>query len=178
MNHSISNSSNTTTTINTSLLTNNHINPLKRKRTMKSVQFSSKVTVLETYSAEEYDRSDIFAAPTLYTINPNVIRSTPQLSLNIENCAPNLVKDEDQGSGEISSADVSPNTPPGNTADEYFMSSIMTKKKKQRPILSVNTTMCADPLFFTRLTTNYKNDTTTPDTKNDFLVPISATVTL
>lgn len=161
MNHSISNT--------------NTINPLKRKRTMKSVQFSSKVTVLETYSAEEYDRSDIFATPTLYTINPNAIRSTPQLSLSIEHCAPKLVKDET--SGDISSPDVSPNTPPCNTADEYFMSSIMTKKKKQRPILSVNTTMCADPLFFTRLTTNYKNDTTTPDTKSDFLVPISATVT-
>lgn len=169
MNHS---TSNTTTTTNNLI----NINPLKRKRSMKSVQFSSKVTVLETYSAEEYDRSDIFAAPTLYTINPNVIRSTPQLSLSIENCAPKLVKD-DQGGEEISSADVSPNTPPCHTADEYFMSSIMIKKKKQRPILSVNTTMCADPLFFTRLTTNYKNDTTTHDTKNDFLVPISTTIT-
>ncbi|KAI9361108.1 hypothetical protein BD770DRAFT_384183 [Pilaira anomala] len=157
---------------------NNNNNPLKRKRTMKTVQFASKVTVLETYSADEYDRTDIFATPILYKINPN-IRSTPQLTLTIDSCPPNLIKDEGtEGGGETSSADVSPNTPPSNAttgADEYFLTSMTKKKKKQRPILSVNTTMCADPLFFTSLTTNYKNDTTTTDTKNDFLVPVSAT---
>ncbi|GAA5796613.1 hypothetical protein HPULCUR_001986 [Helicostylum pulchrum] len=164
MNNSVTNNNN-----------NNHTKTLKRKRTMKTVQFSNKVTVLETYSSEEYDRTDIFSTPILYKINPNIMRSTPQLSLSID--TPHLVQDE----GEISSADVSPNTPPASItgADEYFLTSMNIKKKKQRPILSVNTTMCADPLFFTSLTTNYKNDTnntTNTDSQNDFLVPISATV--
>ena len=154
---------------------NRTINPLKRKRIMKSVQFALEVTILQIYSSEEYDRSDIFSTPTLYKLNPNFItRSTPQLSLNI----PNLIKDEEDG--VISSAEVSPNTPsPSNISTvEYFTCSSNKKKKKQRPILSVNTTICADPLFFTNLSTNYKNDlataTTTSDTANDFLVPISS----
>jgi hypothetical protein len=145
---------------------------------MKTVQFALEVTVLETYSSDEYDRSDIFSTPILYKINPNIIRSSPQLSLNIESCPPNLIKDE-EGLGEISSAEVSPNTPPSNittTVDNYFIATTNSspKKKKQRPILSVNTTMCADPLFFTNLSTNYKNEINTPDTNSDFLVPISS----
>lgn len=156
----------------------NKINPLKRKRIMKTVQFAVEVTVLETYSSDEYDRSDIFSTPILYKVNPNIIRSSPQLSLDIESCPPNLIKDEEEGLGEISSAEVSPNTPPSNittTADEYFITNTSPKKKKkQRPILSVNTTMCADPLFFTSLSTNYKNEINTPDTNSDFLVPISS----
>lgn len=155
------------------------IKSLKRKRIMKSVQFSLEVVVLETYSSEEYDRSDIFSTPILYKINPSIVRSTPQLSLNINSCPPNLIRDEEEGSGgEISSAEVSPNTPPSNISsavNEYFMPSSPSKKKKrQRPVLSVNTTMCADPLFFTKLSTNYKNEISTPDTSNDFLVPISS----
>lgn len=144
---------------------------------MKSVQFSLEVIVLETYSSDEYDRSDIFSTPILYKINPSIVRSTPQLSLNINSCPPNLIRDEEEGSGgEISSAEVSPNTPPSNISsavNEYFMPS-SKKKKRQRPVLSVNTTMCADPLFFTKLSTNYKNELSTPDTSNDFLVPISS----
>jgi hypothetical protein len=174
----------TTTNIHNINSINNSNNSLKRKRGMKTVQFDLKVTVLETYSKEEYDRSDIFSSPILYKINPNILRSTPQLSLDIP--TPNLIEEGEEGSSggeeEISSAEISPNTPPTlNTKaavnDEYFTSQHQKKKqKKQRPILSVNTNMCADPLFFTSLSTNYKNDTNSATTNDDFLVPISATV--
>lgn len=155
---------------------------LKRKRIMKSVHFAEKVIVLETYSSSEYDRSDIFSAPVLYKLNPTI--QPPKLSLNIDN-VPNLVRDSDQDEeeeGSFSSAENSPNTPPPcNTvsgasksiADHYFQQQQQQgMKKKKRPLLTVNTTMCADPLFFTSLTTNYKNENTT--TNSDFLVPVSA----
>lgn len=184
--------SSTTTTANlnntTHTTTINSNKSLKRKRTMKSVHFAQKVTVLETYSKEEYDRSEIFAKPIIYKINPKIVRSTPQLSLDIPS-ATNFFQQQEEGAEgslgeeEISSAEISPNTPPLNTTaavniDEYFniTTSPQQKKKKQRPVLSVNTTMCADPLFFTSLTTNYKHDTNSATTNDDFLVPISATV--
>lgn len=127
---------------------------------MKSVHFSQKVTVLETYSSDEYDRSDIFSAPVLYKLNPSI--KPPQLSLTIDN-VPNLIQDD------VSSAEASPNTPPATLDDHYFI----PKKQKKRPMLSVNTTMCTDPLFFTNLSTNYKHEKGNNES-NDFLVPISA----
>ncbi|GAN03820.1 hypothetical protein MAM1_0049d03275 [Mucor ambiguus] len=158
-------------------------NSLKRKRIMKSVHFAEKVIVLETYSSDEYDRSDIFSAPVLYKLNPTI--QPPKLSLNIDN-VPSLVRDSEEEEGNFSSAENSPNTPPlcnsissasKSIADHYFQQQQQQQqqqgmKKKKRPLLTVNTTMCADPLFFTSLTTNYKNENTT--TNSDFLVPVSA----
>jgi hypothetical protein len=138
----------------------NYTTALKRKAIMKTVQFSPQVTVLETYSSDEYDRSDIFSAPVLYKLNPTI--KPPQLSLTIDD-VPNLIQDD------VSSAEASPNTPPAILVDHYFV----PKKHKKRPMLSVNTTMCADPLFFTNLSTNYKHENGNNDS-NDFLVPVSA----
>jgi hypothetical protein len=173
INNQIHNFTTTTTTPTTTTTTINNITTksLKRKRIMKTVHFAEKVIVLETYSSDEYDRSDIFSAPILYKLNPTI--QPPQLTLNFDN-VPNLVRDseeDEEEEGSISSAEISPNTPPSSKsiADHYFQ---QEKKKKKRPLLSVNTTMCADPLFFTSLTTNYKNENAT--TSNDFLVPISA----
>lgn len=149
---------------------------------MKSVHFAEKVIVLETYSSDEYDRSDIFSAPVLYKLNTTI--QPPKLSLNIDN-VPNLVRDSEEEEGNFSSAENSPNTPPPcnsisssskSIADHYFQQQQQQQqqglKKKKRPLLTVDTTMCADPLFFTSLTTNYKNENTT--TNSDFLVPVSA----
>ncbi|KAI8064279.1 uncharacterized protein B0P05DRAFT_554823 [Gilbertella persicaria] len=131
---------------------------LKRKFTMKTVRFASEVTVLETYSADEYDRSDIFSTPVLYKLNPTI--KPPQLTLEI---LPHLVKDEDM----MSSPENSPNTPPIlSMTDHYFGQK--KRKKLQRPKLTIDTNICSDPLFFTCLSTNYKNDTSSTD---DFLVP-------
>jgi hypothetical protein len=146
----------------------------KRKRSnsnamKKSVRFNSTVIVLETYSSEEYDRSDIFSAPVLYKLNP-AIKKSPQLSLSI---VPSLIKDDEEEE-TISSAEI--NTPPliqkKSIADHYFTQHTH-QKKKNKPSLSVNTSMCSDPLFFTSLSTNYKDQH--KDTANDFLVPLSAT---
>ncbi|CEP10555.1 hypothetical protein [Parasitella parasitica] len=169
-NHQINNHIFTKTSAIAAVTLDNTSTILKRKRTMKSVQFVEKVTVLETYSSDEYDRSDMFSAPVFYKLNPTIL--PPQLSLNIDN-VPNLVRDSvDEGC--ISSAENSPNTPPftatsKNIADHYFQ---QENKKKKRPILSINTTICADPLFFTGLSTNYKNEKSTAN--DDFLVPVSA----
>ncbi|KAI8641280.1 hypothetical protein BD408DRAFT_418479 [Parasitella parasitica] len=171
-NHQINNQVFTTTATIAAVTLDNTPTILKRKRTMKSVKFAEKVTVLETYSSDEYDRSDMFSAPVLYKLNPTIL--PPRLSLNIDN-VPNLASDS-MDEGCISSAENSPNTPPStatskNIADHYFQQE--NKKNKKRPILSINTTMCADPLFFTGLSTNYKNEKTTAN--DDFLVPVSAT---
>ncbi|KAL9545219.1 hypothetical protein MBANPS3_007247 [Mucor bainieri] len=146
--------------------------------TTTTIRNSLKLIVLETYSSDEYDRSDIFSAPVIYKLNPTI--QPPKLSLNIDN-VPNLVRDSEEEEGNFSSAENSPNTPPPcnsvssaskSIADHYFQQQQQGIKKKKRPLLTVNTTMCADPLFFTSLTTNYKNENTT--TNSDFLVPVSA----
>ncbi|KAK4520958.1 membrane anchor subunit of succinate dehydrogenase, Sdh4 [Mucor velutinosus] len=167
--------------IYTATTTSTISNSLKRKRIMKSVHFAERAIVLETYSSDEYDRSDIFSAPVLYKLNPTI--QPPKLSLNIDN-VPNLVRDSEDEECNFSSAENSPNTPPPcnsisnaskSIADHYFQQQQQQQqgmKKKKRPLLTVNTTMCADPLFFTSLTTNYKNESTTAN--NDFLVPVSA----
>lgn len=136
---------------------------LKRKRSnnncqMKTVRFNTEVIVLETYSSDEYDRSDIFSTPVLYKLNPTI--KPPQLSLTI---LPSLIRDEED---TISSAET--NTPSPSDCTSPFLN--QTKKKK-KPLLSVNTTICSDPLFFTKLSTNYKQQ----NDSNDFLIPLSVT---
>ncbi|KAI8370946.1 hypothetical protein BD560DRAFT_396417 [Blakeslea trispora] len=140
---------------------NNNTKSLKRKLTTKSVQFASEIIVLETYSADEYDRSNFLSSSTLYKINPKL---KPQLTLDI----PCLIQDNEDS---VSSAENSPSSPNlSSLADHYFHPQQRKKKKVQ---LSINTSICSDPLFFSGLSTNYKNDTTETDA-NDFLVPASA----
>ncbi|KAI8878138.1 hypothetical protein K501DRAFT_196534 [Backusella circina FSU 941] len=129
----------------------------------KTVTFAAEPTYLETYSSDEYDRSGIFSTPVLYKVNPSL--NKPSLSLNI-------VQQPELEFEETSSAESSPDTP----SDHFpiIQHTPTPKKKKLRPILSVDTSVCADPLFFTGLSTNYAKRNDFP-TDNDYLVPISAT---
>lgn len=126
---------------------------LKRKRISsgqkKRVRFStSPELVYYTYSSIDYDRR---ATQTLYKVNPTLLNNNkPKLSVDIPTHF--VAADEDESSIE---------TP----ADEFPMSTT-TKPKK----LSIDTSMCAGPLFMTTLSTSYQDD----DTSNDFLVPLSA----
>ncbi|ORE02174.1 hypothetical protein BCV72DRAFT_235152 [Rhizopus microsporus var. microsporus] len=122
-----------------------------KKQRKLCVTFNSEITLLETYSSEEYDRSGIFSSPILYKLNPSRL---PQLSLTISQC-PALTSDDD----EASSAETSPIPSPP----------LCLKKNKKKPLLSIDTSICSDPLFFSQLTTNYKTDST----ENEFLVPLS-----
>ncbi|KAI8990119.1 hypothetical protein BDB01DRAFT_780099 [Pilobolus umbonatus] len=141
---------------------------IKRKHTMtvKKVQFSSEVVLMDTYSAEEYDRSGIYSTPILYKVNPSI---KPQLTLTIQPATINTLPELDLE--DISSADLSPDTP------DNYNSLFEFKKKKKRPILSVDTSICTDPLFFTKLSTNYTrlNSSTTP-IDHDYLIPITASI--
>lgn len=112
----------------------------------KSVQFSPIVTVLETYSSVDYGRSDIFSAPT--RLYPTIVKK-PTIQLSLDIITPSLVKDEDT----LSSAEDT-NTPLSPTDCH----------KKKKPSLTINTTVCSDPLFFAKLSTHY-------NTPNDFLSP-------
>ncbi|KAI8373562.1 hypothetical protein EDC96DRAFT_498778 [Choanephora cucurbitarum] len=140
----------------------NNTKSLKRKLTTKNVQFAAEITVLETYSADEYDRSTFVSSPTVYKINPRL--KPPQLTLDI----PCLIQDNED---TVSSAENSPNSPPILALVDHYFSPQQRKKKKVQ--LSINTSICSDPLFFSGLSTNYKNDTIETDA-NDFLVPASA----
>ncbi|CAO3695145.1 unnamed protein product [Rhizopus stolonifer] len=117
------------------------INTTEKKSKKISVRFHPDTTILETYSSEEYDRSGIFSSPTLYKINSSRL---PTLSLDI----PALTLDD----SESSSAETSPIP-------------ISYPSKKKKPALSINTSLCSDPLFFSNLTTHYKSDSL----ENDYL---------
>jgi hypothetical protein len=118
-----------------------------KKQKKLCVTFDTNITIAETYSSEEYDRSDIFSS-TLYKINSSRL---PQLSLTIT--TPSLTYDDDDSSSTETSPIISP----------------LYKKSKKKPMLSIDTSVCSDPLFFSRLTTNYKSD----NVENDYLVPLS-----
>ncbi|KAF7728767.1 hypothetical protein EC973_005605 [Apophysomyces ossiformis] len=154
--------------------------PLKRKRTScylstpkktkatKKVRFDTDNNIIiYTYSSEEYDRG---ASPVLYKLNPS-IPLKPKLSLDIPTLPPSSPCDsEDDGSSNSSS----PSTPAADRLPPF-------SPKKQRPKLSVDTSICTGPLFFTSLSTNHVRHTVRSnweddDDTNSYLVPMSASV--
>lgn len=144
----------------------------KRKRIEKTVRFDVEHTVIiDTYSPLDYDRGSIFSFPVQYKINPAIFTKNnilqPNLSLEIPPTA--CYSPETSCSPDIET----PTTPitPTDT---------MISKKKKRPRLTVNTSVCSDgPLFFTKLSTNhakYKvNDSSSSSSEDDdnYLIPIT-----
>lgn len=127
---------------------------LKRKRSTvkKVVRFLiESPEIIYTYSSTEYDRG---ASPTLYKLNPII----PKLSLDIPEFDP-----------DSSSNSSSPETP-GDYDECPFASNV--HNKKLRPKLSIDTSMCNGPLFFTKLSTNHRRTQTEED--SEYLVPMSA----
>ncbi|KAG2193441.1 hypothetical protein INT47_006970 [Mucor saturninus] len=137
----------------------------KRKRGEKKVRFDvEQPVIINTYSSLEYDRGSIYSAPIQYRINPNIIPKGPVLSLEI----PTSPCDSEASSPETEQEQYSPTSP--------------KDKKKKKPRLTVDTSVCSDdgPLFFTKLSTNHvrHNDDNEKgeedDTMNDYLIPITA----
>jgi hypothetical protein len=152
---------------------NNQVNR-KRKRSAKSVRFDvDQNVIIDTYSPMDYDRGSVFSfPPVLYKINPIILNNSdkqqqPSLSLEIP-------------SSPCDSEDSSPETE--ESCNIPLIPTTTSTNKKKKPKLSVDTSICAGPLFFTSLSTNHVrhkvNDTTDDDddddSKNDYLVPISA----
>ncbi|KAL0081408.1 hypothetical protein J3Q64DRAFT_1754914 [Phycomyces blakesleeanus] len=160
----------------------------KKPRSTKSVRFIDQPVIYYTYSASDYNRAA--ESHVLYKLNPRLL---PQLSVDIPTYTPTNPTDPNDPNHQSPSPDslASPETPsdstslPTNCQLLPLPSSIpMPHKisKKDRPRLSINTTMCAGPLFFTRLSTHPSKRSiwasNTPDDEDDssYLVPISATV--
>jgi hypothetical protein len=151
----------------------------KRKRIEKTVRFDVEHTVIiDTYSPLDYDRGSIFSFPIQYKINPAIFNknnniSQPNLSLEIPPtaaAAATSYSPEASSSPEIET----PTTP---TTPTYTM----IDKKKKRPRLTVNTSVCSGgPLFFTKLSTNHakhkindSSSSSSDDDDNDYLIPIT-----
>lgn len=127
----------------------------KRKRTeKKQVRFDiDHIVIVDTYSPLDYDRGSIFSNTTIqYKLNPTILNSNYHNSIPLE--IPN----------SPSSSDEETNNPVKET---------LGQKKRKRPKLSVDTSICAGPLFLTRLTTHHKTKDDV-NTNNDYLIPISA----
>lgn len=125
----------------------------KRKRPeKKQVRFDTEhITVIDTYSPLDYDRGSIFSLPIQYKLNPN-IKPLNSLSLDIPHC----ISDD-------SSED-------GASPQPYI--------EKKRPKLSIDTSICAGPLFLTNLSTNHvrhKVHDDDNDSTNDYLIPVTPT---
>ncbi|KAI9013941.1 hypothetical protein CLU79DRAFT_767702 [Phycomyces nitens] len=141
----------------------------KKQRSNKSVRFIDQPAIFYTYSATDYNRGS--ESHVLYKLNPRLL---PQLSVDIPTYTPN-----DQSPSPDSLA--SPETPSDSLPTNCELLP-HRNSKKDRPRLSINTAMCAGPLFFTRLSTHPSQRTicatNTPDDEDDtsFLVPMSATV--
>lgn len=130
----------------------------KRKRIEKTVRFDVEHTVIiDTYSPLDYDRGSVFSFPIQYKVNPNISRDTPTLSLEI----PSSPCDSEASSPDLEHRPFSP-----------------SKDKKKKPKLTVNTSTCDGPLFFTKLSTNHVryNDDDEDDTINDYLIPSTPTL--
>lgn len=127
----------------------------KRKRTeKKQVRFDiDHIVIVDTYSPLDYDRGSIFSNTAIqYKLNPTILNSNHHNSIPLE--IPN----------SPSSSDEETNNPVKET---------LGQKKRKRPKLSVDTSICAGPLFLTRLTTHHKTKDDV-NTNNDYLIPISA----
>jgi hypothetical protein len=139
----------------------------KRKRIQKTVRFDVEHTVIDTYSPLDYDRGSIFSFPVQYKINPAIFNKIPQPNLSLE--IPNSYSPEASCSPEIET----PTTPTDTMID----------KKKKRPRLTVNTSVCSGgPLFFTKLSTNHAKHTindsssssSSSEDDDDYLIPITS----
>ncbi|KAI8145163.1 hypothetical protein BJV82DRAFT_512188 [Fennellomyces sp. T-0311] len=135
---------------------------MKRKRISsclpkKTVRFDLEHKIMLTYSPDEYDRGGLFDNPVLYKLNPN---AKPKLSVDIP---PFILSDDGQDSAN--STEPSPDTPGDNDFPPPMLG------RSNRPKLSVDTSICAGPLFFTKLSTNHRSRA---DDDNGYLVPISA----
>lgn len=135
----------------------------KRRRTEKTVRFDIEhIVYIDTYSSMDYDRGGSLFTFHQYKINPN--RKIPKLSLDIPTSS--------SSSSDTSSSpdsDDSIETPTNNTL-------LDRNKKKTKPKLTVNTSICTDgPLFFTKLSTNHFKHSMldSSDEEDDYLVPIT-----
>ncbi|KAI9263018.1 hypothetical protein EDC94DRAFT_518534 [Helicostylum pulchrum] len=132
----------------------------KRKRIDKTVRFDVEHTVIiDTYSPLDYDRGSVFSFPIQYKVNPNIsTREIPTLSLEI----PSSPCDSEASSPDL----------------EHHQFPPTSKDKKKKPKLTVNTSACDGPLFFTKLSTNHVryNDDDEDDTINDYLIPSTPTL--
>ncbi|KAI7887418.1 hypothetical protein K492DRAFT_202587 [Lichtheimia hyalospora FSU 10163] len=129
---------------------------LKRKRVLsvqglkKSVRFNLEhCQVAYTYSSAEYDRGGIRRPLTMY-------RPNPALSLSIPPQMPSFSHGDDSPASSAS-----PETPPNTSAFRI-----------PPPKLSIDTSLCAGPLIFTKMSTYIGED----DNTEDFLVPAPLSV--
>jgi hypothetical protein len=141
----------------------------KRKRSMednqtpiptKTVRFSTeKEQVIYTYSPTDYDRSGIHSVPVLYTVNPAIFESRKKLSVSIP---------------QKDCSSVSSPTESDVSSPEYDARETFTRIKKG-PKLTINTSICQAPLFFTNLSTNPAKPSfpeLEDDDEDDFLIPL------
>ncbi|KAI7865286.1 hypothetical protein BDF14DRAFT_1827318 [Spinellus fusiger] len=156
--------------------------PLKRKRTSlvnyptvqisKSVRFVDLPVIIYTYSSSDYDRSSS-KTPVLYKVNPmlSLAISSPTYS-NHSLCQAQNSSLSNSFSHKHSSLSSLPSHP---------------KVKKHKPNLSVDTSACTGPLFFTRLSTyparhsvytssDESEEGDDDEDTSDYLVPMSAIV--
>ncbi|KAI9498736.1 hypothetical protein BDB00DRAFT_799310 [Zychaea mexicana] len=132
----------------------------------KSVRFMDHPTIEYTYSADEYDRGGLFDHVTLYKFNPPPPVAPPKLSVNIPPFV--LRRDHDDDQDSASSTEPSPDTPSDHDATAAVVCGSLQssptpflppqrRSKQDRPKLSVDTSICAGPLFFTKLSTNHRS---------------------
>lgn len=145
-----------------------NIDSRKRRRTEKSVRFDIEhIVYIDTYSPTDYDRGgSLFTySPIQYKINPRI----PKLSLDIATINSNTSPSSTDTSSPDS--DDSIETPTTTTM------LVDRNKKKRKPKLTVNTSICTDgPLFFTKLSTNHFKHSIhddDDDSEEDYLVPIT-----
>ncbi|ORY91065.1 hypothetical protein BCR43DRAFT_498445 [Syncephalastrum racemosum] len=157
----------------------------KRKRATRTVRFHpGSPEILETYSADEYDRGGRFQHTTLYKF-----KAPKELSLAIPAEPFSCHGSDDDLSSSSSNETSSPGTPTLAQGEDDSNDLLLNKSspnpcttttttttslapKKMRPKLSVDTTICAGPLFFTKLSTHHKASHSTHD--DGYLVPVSA----
>ena len=119
--------------------------------------------------------SQIYQQPTLTTLTT----TKPKLSVNIPSFS-FVHNDDDQDSA--TSTEPSPDTPNDNDITSLCTppttisgATVRSTTKQDRPKLSVDTSICAGPLFFTKLSTNHRSKTSDDDNNSsNFLVPMSA----
>ncbi|KAI7857797.1 hypothetical protein BDC45DRAFT_500708 [Circinella umbellata] len=140
--------------------------PLSTSPSSTTTTITSNIPLMDTPSVP----SQIYQQPTLTT--------KPKLSVNIPLFS-FVHNDDDQDSA--TSTEPSPDTPNDNdvtslcTPPTTIAGTVRSVTKQNRPKLSVDTSICAGPLFFTKLSTNHRSKTSDDDNNSSsFLVPMSA----